>query len=44
MNQYKCVDCETIYVSEVCACKLQCPKCGSKRHKLIKILTKVFKF
>ncbi len=36
-NTYKCTACETEYKSELPVCRIRCPKCGSNKHKLIKI-------
>lgn len=45
MNTYECINCKTQYKSDLPVCKLTCPKCSSKNHKLIKIHHKdKFKF
>lgn len=44
MNLYQCEDCKTKYNSEVRSCKIKCPKCGSKNHRLLQIRVKNFKF
>ena len=45
MNTFECTECKTQYKSDLPFCKITCPKCGSKHHKLIKIENKnKFKF